>query len=262
MTPTYDRKVLVDNVALNSASFFVVDQVRLDQIAEKEITTTKRANTHGEYTLGAAYGSKPVYLSGHFEAPQRWDYEVGRDQLMAMLNASRTAIITVEQSGELRRFEGMYERARFDYKERGFVMVDIEFKITSSYGESVATSKPVDGFVYTDVFDKRFFVDGSTNTSPIITCAFEAIQPVSKAIKIGFIIQSNGIRQRIDIERLWGQSDTLVIDAKRQEIRVNGAMVQYSGMLPTFFGDTQVMIVDESVSRRARITIEYNNRWL
>lgn len=109
MNPTYDRKVLVQGLALTSASFFKIDQVRLDSFAEKNVTTTELADRDGEYVLGQKFGAKPVFLKGHFEAPQRWDYEKGRDQLAYLLNANRNVVIQVEQSGEQRRFEGLYE---------------------------------------------------------------------------------------------------------------------------------------------------------
>ena len=201
-------------------------------------------------------------MKGHFEAPQRWDYEVGRDKLAYLLNSHRAVTITVEQSGELRKFEGLYEAIRVDYKERGFVMVEIDFRITGAFGESVEVSKPYDMYEYTDLLDITFNVGGSVETPPLFTLSVDSVEPSQEPVKMSFIFNSNNRRSRIEVTRIWSQNDTMVIDAKKKEVRVNSSMVEYSGMMPLFLGNTQVTVLDEATSRHCYATIEYNRRWL
>lgn len=262
MEPTYDRKVLVQGLALASASFFKVDQIRLDSFPEKNVTTTELANRDGEYVLGQKFGAKPVYLKGHFEAPQRWDYEQGRDQLAYLLNVNRNVVITVEQSGEMRRFEGLYENVRFDYKERGFVMVEIDFRITGSFGETVETTLAVEEDAFATAYDVWFNVGGSTEALPIVTVSLDSFDPYIEPKTMSFIFNSNNVRSRIDVLRIWGENDTIVLNSKTNEVKVNSEMVEYSGVLPKFLGSTQVSILDDAKERYGYVTIEYNKRWL
>lgn len=259
---TYDRRVLVQGLALSTASFFEIDQVRLDAFPDKSVTTTELADTDGEYVLGQKYGAKPVYVKGHFAAPQRWDYEKGRDELAYLLNVNRNVGIQVEQSGEQRRFQGLYENIRFDYKERGFVLVEIDFRITGSFGETVETSKPVNEQAFTEQFDTSFNVGGSAETRPIVTLGLNSISPTATPVTMTFIFNSSNVRSRVEVTRLWSDNDTIVLDSKKREVRVNGSMVEYSGMLPKLLSNTQVTILDDADTRDGYVTIEYNKRWL
>ena len=261
-TPNYERTVLVQGLALASASYFKVDQVRLDAFPDKNVSTTELAETDGEYVLGQKFGSKPVYLKGHFEAPQRWDYEKGRDELAYLLNVNRKVVIQTEQSGEQRRFDGLYENVRFDYKERGFVMVEIDFRITGAFGETVQVDKPIDNVGYTSQFDGTFNVGGSAETLPLLTLGVNSITPADEPVTMSFVFNSNNVRNRVEVKRIWEENDTLTMDSKKKEVRVNGEMVEYSGMLPRFLGNTQVTILDYGTARDCYVTIEYNKRWL
>ena len=261
-TPTYDRRVLVQGIALSAADFFKIDQVRLDAFPEKNVTTTELADRDGEYILDQKFGSKPVYVKGHFEAPQRWDYETGRDQLAYMLNKNRAVTIQIEQSGEQRKFDGLYENIRFDYKGFGFVMVEIDFRITSSFGETVTKDVPIDNVQFTEQFDTTFHVGGSTEALPLLTMGIDTIEPVGEPVTFTFVFNSNNVRSRIEVTRIWSPTDTITLDSKKKEVRVNGSMVEYSGLLPKFLANTQVTILDNATVRDCHVTIEYNKRWL
>lgn len=262
MNTDYDRKVYVNGLALGSADFFEVDQVRLDAMPQKNVSTTELADTSGEYLLGQKFTFKPVFLKGHFEAPQRWDYERGRDKLAYLLNSYKEVEIVVEQSGEMRRFKGLYENVRFEYKERGFVMVEIDFRITGAFGESVEKDKPLDDHHFTELYDGSFTVDGSIETPPVMNMSVENIQPDDTPVNMTIIFNSNEKRSRIDINRIWSANDNLVIDSAKKEVKVNNEIVEYSGMFPMLLGDIDFSVFSDSTQLSGYVTIEYNRRWL
>lgn len=258
----YQREITIDGVALRKMPWFEVDSIRLDETPNRNIEKTQLADTDGERILSQQYGSKEVILKGHFFAPNRWDYESGRDKLLATLNKYTAFEIETEQSGEQRTYEGTYQNCQFEYIESGFCLVTINFLVTGAFGVSVAKDVPIDNELITDSFSRSLDIGGSANAQPIITLVLNNLGTYTGEIPFVFEFFSRNRLSRIEINRIWSQGDVLVIDSKNKFVRVNGEDVVYSGILPELLGDTTISIRDDAPSRSYNLTIEYNRRWL
>lgn len=258
--PSYQREVIIDGIALRQVPWFEVDTVRLDAPPSRNIEKTSLADTNGEHIMSQQYGSKEVTLKGHFFAPARWDYESGRDELLAVMNKYTAFTIETEQSGDTRRFDGTYQNCKFDYKESGLCVVEISFLITGACGVSVTEDVPIDGETIMDSFSKTFFVHGSAEALPVITLTVNEI--VAKTFDIIFEVFSNGRLSRVNIRRYWRPGDVLVVNSTNRTVKRNGEDTFYSGSLPTFLGDTTLSVRDDVDSRKYTLTVTYNRRWL
>lgn len=260
--PSYQREVTIDGQALRQLPWFDVDTIRLDEAPDRVIETTSLADTDGERIMSQQYGSKPVVLKGHFYAPNRWDYESGRDKLLMALNKYSAFKIVTEQSGEQRSFEGTYQNCQFEYKELGLCIVTINFQITGAFGISVDKDKPIDGVEITENVNRVITVGGSANALPIITMSLRTLSTYTEKVPFVFEFLSRNVLSRIEINRIWRQGDVLVINSENKTVRVNGEDVDYNGVLPEILGDTTVSIHDDANSRNYELTLEYNRRWL
>lgn len=260
MQPNYERKPLINGIDLESAAFFKVDQIRLDQPAEKEINTGTLANQHGEVLLSSKYGSKSVFLNGHFEAPNRWQYEEGRDILLSLLDSEQIVFMTVEQSGEMRTFEGAYKNITFDYKGNGLVLVQIEFQITGAFGVSVnSTYKTV---VFDEDSSWTIVSKGSIEALPKIRISFDEVLPLGEPSTLTLTTKYDSKINRMNITGAFKAGDTLIIDSIASKVTLNGSQIEYSGILPKFKGNTTLSLYDTAKSRVATVIIEFNERWL
>ncbi len=260
--PEYQRDVTIDGQALRQMPWFEVDTIRLDEAPERIIEKTSLADTDGERIMSQQYGSKPVIMKGHFHAPNRWDYESGRDKLLMTLNKYNAFEIVTEQSGEQRSFEGTYKNCQFEYKELGFCIVTIQFQITGAFGKTVVKDKPIDALEVTENLNRVFTVGGSANALPIITLNLRSLSTYATKIPFVFEFLSRNVLSRIEINRIWQQGDVLVINSENKTVKVNGIDADYVGVLPEILGEVTMSIHDDAVSRNYVLTMEYNRRWL
>ena len=260
--PSYQRDVTIDGQALRQMPWFEVDTIRLDETPDRVIEKTSLADTDGERIMSQQYGSKPVIMKGHFHAPNRWDYEQGRDKLLMTLNKYSAFEIVTEQSGEQRAFEGTYQNCQFEYKELGFCIVTINFQITGAFGKTVQADKPIDALEVTENLNRVLSVGGSANALPIITMNLRTLSTYSEKVPFVFEFLSRNVLSRIEIDRIWRQGDVLVINSVKKTVRVNGEDVDYTGVLPEILGETTMSVHDDALSRNYELTMEYNRRWL
>lgn len=260
--PSYQRDVTIDGQALRQMPWFEVDTIRLDETPDRVIEKTQLVDTDGERIMSQQYGSKPVILKGHFLAPNRWDYEQGRDKLLMTLNKYNAFEIVTEQSGEQRSFEGTYQNCQFEYKGLGFCLVTINFQITGAFGKTVQKDKPIAGVEITENFNTVLNVGGSANALPIITMSLRSLSDYENKVPFVFEFLSRNVLSRIEIDRIWQQGDVLVINSVNKTVKVNGQDVDYIGILPEILGDTTMSIHDDANSRNYELSMEYNRRWL
>ena len=258
----YDRHAYVQGIDLNNVDGFEIDTIRPDATASRTLTVAQLAEEDGEFLLGTGNGNKKITLNGHFNAGERWDYEMARDELLGLLEGSGEVALEFEQSGQMRRYFGAYETINFTYKERGFVLVTITFRATRPFGTEVTPTNPITAETFTGTLVKSFTVRGNVQAKPRLVLSINSFNPIDAQRTISVIAQYGGFTRRMDITQFFQDNQTLVIDVDNNNVTLNGQRVPYVGQLPKMLKDTTITIQDNATSRNITADLSYNGRYL
>lgn len=258
----YDRHAYIEGLDLNDVQYFEIDTIRPDATPTQNLTTAQLAEEDGEYLLGVSKGNKKIIVNAHFNAPERWDYEAARDQLLGILDSDQEVALEFEQAGQMRRYYGAYETIAFTYVERGFVTAVITYRATRPFGIEVAPTNPIAAVTFTTSLVRTFTVRGNVQAKPYITLSINSFSPIDQMRTISIISQYRGITRQMDITQLFQNNQTLVIDVDNNRVTLNGQKIPYVGQLPKMLKDTTITIQDNGTARNITADLSYNGRYL
>lgn len=256
------RKAYIDGFDPDLIDGFEIDQIRPDAIPEKVINSVRLALADGERFIGSNFVTKRISVFGHFWAPTRAEYEAARDTLLGVFDPDSLTSMVFEQSGEDRRYSGVYENIVFDYKDNGFCMVVITYKCIDPFGYTVAESIFYNGNA-TDEVNEVIASRGNIYGLPKITATVNDIDSDEDERTLSFSFTQGARTYHMEISRIWSIGDTLRIDTTKHKVYVNGSKVDYSGRFPQIINTNSFNFnVPDAATFDVDILAKYNPRWL
>jgi len=256
------RIPLIDNLDLREIPNFEFDTVRPDAIPDRVINAVRLALADGEKFDSSTYANKRITIRGHFYASSRAEYEKGRDALLSAFESDVVTRLEFEQSDEQRQYYGTYENIIFDFKESGFVLVNIVYRATDPFGQSVALSTFYDSNVTDEIYEV-IETGGNIYALPKISMTVNGIDDDEADRTLSMTIAQGSKTYNIQITRAWSAGESMVIDSKKQRVYVNGRRVDYSGRLPLLYKtNTFRFNFTDAASFDVDLNISYNKRWL
>lgn len=103
-----------------------------------------------------------------------------------------------------------------------------------------------------------FTVEGSAIAEPYITVV---VNSVTGGTGQQITLVNASTNQGITVEANWVSGDILEVDSKNMVVRINGGLVDFTGMFPMFPpGSQQLTYTDSFTTRNVNITMTYNQR--
>lgn len=259
-----DRTPLINGIDLQSVLGVNIAQIRPDAIPDRVIEEAQRATEDGTVVIDSRYGTKNIPIKGWFDAPTRAEYEKYRDDMLALLHNDREVDLQFEQSGKMRRYSSIFQNVTFDFIDGGDGQVPfmITYKSTGSFGTEVEETTVIDEDSVTDAFTVEFDAGGSIHTQPYIVITLNNYDPIDQPSSFTISGRHDGAVTSMSINRTFTEGETIVIDALKKRVRVNGKRVAYIGRMPVFYKHSSLSISDSGNSRDISIRARYNKRYL
>lgn len=257
------RSLFIDGFDPDVIPGFEIDAIRPDAIPDKVINAVRLALADGEKMTGSNYVKKYITVKGHFFAGTRAAYEIARDKLLGVFDPDRVISLMFEQSGENRRYYGVYENVVFDYKDNGTCIVTINFRCTDPFGYTVAPVTFYENASVTDEVNEVIDSVGNVFGLTKIVANINDIDNVNIERTMTVTI-SQGVRTyTLQITRLWGINDTVTIDSAKKRVYVNGQQVEFSGRWPQVLKtNTFRFNMLNAATFDISLLATYNPRWL
>lgn len=262
MSNDYHRRAYIRGVNLETVDGLSIDTIRPDAAPDRNITSSRLAFDDGEVVLRANYGNKMIYVNGHINTPDRWDYEASRDQLLGLLDSEQEVDIVFEQSGQQRKYTGLYESLTITYVERGLSTFVINFRATQPFAETVEETVPIAGEVMDDnTYQTSFFINGNVYTFPRVVLVlddYNVSTPTPTTITIE--VQSEGKTMQLALTYQFAAGQTVVIDGGKPQATVNGITIPYVGRFPRGRRITSLRVTHTADSASINLQVRYNER--
>lgn len=228
-----------------------------NRLPKREIKINKIARRDLSIITSSEYSSKEISVFFELCGGGRGDTEV----LMAFLKSlvqTQNALLVVLQGDEQTEYTATMNE--FNHSWLGTrAIVEIVFIASDPIGrnQDETTMASIVG-ITTSTSSASFEVQGSATAYPIITVTVSAVtggtgQTIS-------VINSR-TNQGITIEANWANGDILVIDSYAMEARINGAIVDFTGIFPQFnTGLGQIGYSDSFTTRTVTLSAVYQAR--
>lgn len=259
--PSYDRTAYLRGLDLESIPGVYIDTIRPDAAPTREVTSANLAFADGETVLRTRYTNKRITLQGHIELPDRWDYEMARDQILGMLDSELEIDMVFEQSGKMRKYVGVYENISFTYKERGFVLFTITFRATQPFGVNIDETIAVSGLVL-DQPANTFSINiaGNVYSFPRIVLELTEWPDEGSLRKITIEAESEGRTTSLELPFTYSEGSVIVIDGDIVQATVNGIRQAYIGRFPVGRRNMNITVRDDASERLITAQVRYNER--
>lgn len=257
------RNIFIDGFDPDLIPGFEIDQIRPDAVPSKTINTVRLALADGERFIGSNYVNKNLTVKGHFYAGTREAYEIARDTLLGVFDPDSVISLVFEQSGENRRYYGVYENVVFDYKDNGTCFVTIQYRCTDPFGYTIAESVFFQQNNITEELNQTIESHGNVHGLLKVVATINDLDSDELDRTFSFTV-SQGVRSyNLQITRVWSYNDSLTIDAVKQRVYVNGRQVEFTGRWPQVLGtNTLRMNIPDAASFDVNLLATYNKRWL
>lgn len=110
-------------------------------------------------------------------------------------------------------------------------------------------------------------VDGSAEWQvPVIQLW---LSTVTGSGSTSLVVSNPSNSQSVTISRTWAVDDYVEVDSKNKTVKVNGQRVDFTGMIPEWqpksiagTGNSKITIADGLTTRKWRVRVTYQRRWV
>lgn len=259
-----NRTPLINGIDLASVLGVNISQIRPDAIPERIIEEAQRATEDGSVVIDSRYGTKMIPIKGWFDAESRAVYEQYRDNMLALLHSDQEIDLQFEQAGKMRRYSAIFQNVTFDFIDGGDGKVPfmIQYKSTGPFGTEVDDTIVVDESSVTNPLTVEYDAGGSIHTQPYIVLTLNNYDPIDQQTTITVSSRFNGSVTSLSITRVFSEGETVVIDALRRRVRVNGTRVPYIGRMPVAFKHSSLSVSSSADSYDMAVRAKINRRYL
>lgn len=244
----------------NSLNTIIGAQVydhEFNNLPSRDLKINKLARRDLSIITSAEYSSKVVTVSLRVGGADRLSTEAIIVNLKSAVQAQNAPLVV--NQGNL-KVEYTATMNQFSITWVGTTaMVVIGFNASDPIGKSVdVKTLIIQNANTTGVVALPITVDGSAAAKPVITVAIRALTGGTNA---PITIMNGNTTQGITVTRTWAANDILIIDSMQMQVSVNGTIIDFSGIFPTYPpGPQQIKYVDGLTTRTVDISATYKPR--
>jgi hypothetical protein len=228
-----------------------------NKLPKREIKINKLARRDLSIITSSEYSAKDIRIYMEVCGGSRADTEVLLTFIKALVQP-QNGLLVVSQGGETTEYTATMNE--FNYSWLGVqALVEIVFIASDPIGrnQDETTIFTLTG-ITSSTTSTTFEIGGSSTAYPLITYT---LNTVTGATLQDVTILNARTNQGITINRTWANGDILTIDSDLLEARVNGAVVDFTGMFPQFeTGANSLSYSDSFTTRSFDLTATYQAR--
>lgn len=239
----------------------MTQQIQHDQLPKRQIYQFPVARIDGSKLTGAFMVDKVIRVEGVVLGSSIANCDSQLDTLKQAL-AAQEANLDIDYNGGTRRYVATAASVTISRPSAAsFASFSIEFACSGAYGKDTSSSTLLSAAT-----------DTTASHSPAVTVGGSALfqRPVITALlnsgtgltnkSITVINPATGAA--ITVTRTWVAADSLVIDTSLLTVKVNGAVVDYTGAFPTWApGAGNIQRTDTLTTRSITLSATLVRQW-
>lgn len=257
------KPVIFNGVDLSELAGVTITEINHHKRPIRSMVRRKLARADGSKLVQGEYGDRMITMAGVVTGTSRANYEANRDTLFRYLNELE-ATLRLSQAGANRDYVCSVDDIDFTEKPTGgfapfvikFIVGNPPFGVDAT-SSTVMAAKTVTGSSGTHGFTP---FGGSADWLPVFTVTMSALSGgTGKYVRI----TNPATGKYIQLTRNWSALDVLVVDCEAKTCRVNGALMDFQGVFPSFGPDDgSVTYSDTLTTRSITIAITGKRRYL
>lgn len=230
-------------------------------IPKRTLTMADVSRTNQAKVSSAFFTGKTITIRLGISALTRDLVETYLDNVINAVAPLEKALI-LREGGELRSYTATLSDGVRRVDGGSYIEMDFVFETSDHYGYAIPYEKLLDatGRTLYNYTDTLVFGGGADTQAPIITAFLSAIGAgTSNTVTIGNVATG----RYIVVNRAWTAGDRLVIDCQNKTVKVNGALVDFTGAFPEFApGNGYLNYNDTFSTRTLALSAYYYRRYL
>lgn len=228
------------------------------------------ANANRSKTTQNYFTSKKISITCVIKRQSRVLLEKSLDTLWPIIAGNENTLI-ITQSDQQRRYTATWADTIWQEERGGYAKFDIVFSLSDQFGYDTNYTLLIDQSNITAVSSVFTMadLDGSAEfQAPLITLWLSVA--TYSGNEIGLVVGNANNGQEVSILRdHWSVDDFVQIDSVNKSVTINGVPTTYSGMIPEWqpksivgTGNAKISIGDDLATRKWRMRVTYNKRWV
>lgn len=193
---------------------------------------------YGGRAIGSRIGTKELQINGYAKAADANALDVLIDTLKANIYG-RTGNLDVDYAGTTRRYVAVCTGFEVKKERADINKCNISLKLVA-LGCGQATAVTTQNYTgKTADYTGSLAFTGSAAPRPVLTITVTSQTALSQ-VKFS----NDTTVQFLTVSRTFANGDVLVIDCDAQTVKLNGTIIDYSGVIPAFVQGTNAFTVD------------------
>lgn len=226
------------------------------QTPNRDIKINKLARRDMSIITSSEYTDKPIYIYAEVCGGSRGDTEAVISNLKSLIQ-TQNGNLRVNQANIETEYTATMNEFTIEW-DGAIAYVTIGFIASDPLGRSVDRLEFANFTVTTSNATQTGIFEGSGTTEPIVSLTFNSLASgIDKAVSIFNARTNQGIR----IIHTFNSGDILIINSFSKEARLNGMLLDFEGIFPTWAAGTQqIGYNDEFSSRNVSVSVSYQAR--
>lgn len=261
MTAYVNYPAMFNGAELTSISGLTILATNPYLMPKRKLTMANLSQSNNAKVSSAFYNEKNILVRVGITRTTRALLEASLDSLWIILDLIEGELI-INQGITRRLYYATLSDSIVSKDGGSYIEMDLIFSCSDRFGYDLASTlllqvSGATAAVRTDTVT----VSGSAPWQvPVITLTYTAITGgTTKKVTIG----NSGTRQEVSIVRTWTAGDVVAIDSFNKTVKVNGAIVDFTGAIPEWAPGTGFLhYSDEFTTRTYSSTTNYVKRYV
>ena len=226
------------------------------------------ANANKAKITQSFFTDKPIKITCAIKRNSRVLLEQSLDVLWPLISGVEGTLILVQSNGQ-RQYTATWARTNVTEEKGGYMKFDLIFAPSDMYGYDPTYTLLLDQSNITTQPQTITMgdLDGSAEFQAPLIQLWLSVATSTGNTALSISNPSNS--QLVTITRAWRVDDFVEIDSKNKTVKVNGVAVDFVGMIPEWqpkaiagTGNSKITIADGLTTRKWRVRVTYNRRWV
>lgn len=238
----------------------VTTSVDYSSSAPRNLQSEALAATDGGVYVQSLFRQKSIVVTGFIRGETQEVFDDTLDYFQSLVNLPQKAL-DLQHSSSTRRYIATAQNVSISNQNGlNFCTFSVEFLCSDPFGKDISATTLLNDSTTLGSYNSSFTVEGSYSALPVITITLSSVTDgTAKQVSIFNGADFSGIT----IIRNWTSGDDITIDSVNKEVKVNGALVEFSGSFLEFdLGSAILQYVDNFTARSVAITGEYFKRYV
>lgn len=252
------RQVLFNDTALNDGDPFFVNEYEPSGSPKKSVSLIPIARQDGGIIVYEQYESLSVTVNGYISCDSQNALDTAIDTLKALVRSEGT--LKVEYGSTYRLLDCVATNVIVP-RGREYIShapYSIQFQSESAFWREEGLDYHIVNESITSSVDSFNISNSATMDAELVfTLEITEITPDDADVQIS--IGNNATSQYITVEEIFNDNDVLIIDCKRKQAFLNGALIRARGRFPVWPPGSGVIEYSDNASTSRSITINSSN---